>query len=230
MKNLVILLLSGWALIPARAQWLHPEAVQGAFLGGLIGGIADSHQHAFSGRNAALGAGVGLMAGSLLGAANRSRSGHETTFHGATSASLDFGSGYSSSGGWASVGYTSDWQGAPRADYPSTRPHYAASGVVLGAAAGALIGTAHHQAGTGALLGAAAGLVVGGVAETAATRRERLKAPDTNPPANPPPAAGSRPHRARQQPAAPPGRSSTSASAPRPQIADAPRVPDAPTF
>lgn len=230
MKKLIIILLSGIGLIPARAQWLHPEAVQGAFLGGLIGGIAGSHHHAFSGRNAALGAGVGLLAGTLMGEANRSRYDYGTTFYADPAVSLNLGYGYYHHGRSVYVGYTPGWYRAPRTDYRATRPNYAVSGTVLGAASGALIGAASHHAGQGAIIGAAAGLVVGGVTEAATIKRERAEAQNVNPQVETVSTFARPPEGASHQITSQPSRTSTYYWTPRPQIADAPRVPNAPTF
>lgn len=72
MKKLILTILAGSALATAQAQLLSPQAFNGAVLGSLIGGIAggDCH-HGFSGEGAAIGAGIGWLAGALVGAAER---------------------------------------------------------------------------------------------------------------------------------------------------------------
>ncbi len=213
-----------------RAQWLHPEAVQGAFLGGLIGGIAGGHHHAFSGRDAALGAGVGLLAGTLIGEANRSRYDYGTTFYADPTLSLNFGYGYYHRGRSVYVGYTPGWYHAPRTDYRAMRPNYAVSGTMFGAASGALIGAANHHAGQGAIIGAAAGLVAGGVAEAAAIKRERAEAQNANLRVETTATVARQPEGASHPITSQPSCTSTYYWTPRPQIADAPSVPNAPTF
>lgn len=113
-----------------------------------------------------------------------------------------------------------------------TRPNYVVSGTVLGAASGALIGSANRNAGEGALIGAGAGLILGSVAEHAAQKEERVLATPTAYPVT-----QTQYQVVIAQPAAPksgitskPVATSTYTWTPRPQIADAPSVPDAPTF
>jgi len=72
MKKLILTILASSALATAQAQLLSPQAFNGAVLGSLIGGIAagDCH-HGLSGEGAAIGAGIGWLAGALVGAAER---------------------------------------------------------------------------------------------------------------------------------------------------------------
>jgi len=72
MKRLILTILAAGALTTASAQFLSFEALNGALLGTMIGGIAggDCH-HGFSGNGAAIGAGVGLLAGAVVGEVNR---------------------------------------------------------------------------------------------------------------------------------------------------------------
>ena len=233
MKKVVVLLLSLAALAPARAQWLHPEAVEGALLGTFIGGIAGgNHCHGFSGEGAAIGAGVGLIAGSLIGESRRDRYYEEPGYVYPTSSSVNvsFGYGYGSCGSSAYVYYAPNRYCAPGTYYRPTRPNYVVSGTVLGAASGALIGSANHNAGEGAAIGAAAGLMLGGVAELGARKEEQAVATQTV-------VASEQPQITSAQPATPqpgvtsaPCPTSTYTWAARPQIANAPSVPDAPTF
>ena len=72
MKRLILTILAAVVLTSASAQLFSPEAPNGALLGTFIGGIAggDRH-HGFSGNGAAIGAGVGLLAGAVAGEVQR---------------------------------------------------------------------------------------------------------------------------------------------------------------
>jgi uncharacterized protein YcfJ len=238
MKKVVVILLSFVVLVQTQAQLLRSESVEGALWGGLIGGIAGGDRcHGFSGRGAAIGAGVGLIAGSLIGESRRhgySDYYYDTPGYGFTttpSVNVSFGYGYGGCGSSAYVYYAPNRYCAPGTYYRPTRPNYVVSGTVLGAASGALIGSAnHHNAGKGALIGAGAGLLMGSVAEHAARNEERVVVAETT-------IAPAQPQVVSAQPAAPkpsvtskPVATSTYTWTPRPQIADAPSVPDAPTF
>lgn len=70
MKNAIVLSLAMVALVPARAQLLRPEAVNGAVLGGIAGAVignnsGDLRHNAWKG--AAIGAGAGLILGEMAG-------------------------------------------------------------------------------------------------------------------------------------------------------------------
>lgn len=120
--------------------------------------------------------------------------------------------------------------------YGPGRPNYAVNGTLLGALTGGIIGNSiHHQGWEGAAIGAGAGLLLGGIAEDAARRQEYRTATRV---AQPYPVTQLQPQ---SQPLAPsnlpqspvtsrPSANSTYYWTPRPQIADAPRVPDAPTY
>ena len=72
MKKLILITLASSVLAGAQAQLFSPEAFGGALLGTVIGGIAGSNcHHGFSGNGAAIGAGVGLAAGAILGEVRR---------------------------------------------------------------------------------------------------------------------------------------------------------------
>lgn len=235
MKKVAVILLSFAALVPARAQWLHPESVEGALWGGLIGGIAGGDRcHGFSGKGAAIGAGVGLLAGSLIGESRRydyyDTPGYIYTT--TPSVNVSFGYGYGSCGSSAYVYYAPNRYCAPGTYYRPTRPNYVVSGTVLGAASGALIGSADRNAGKGAAIGAATGLVLGSVAEHAARKEERVIAtqavyPATQTQSQPVVAQSVAP---KAEITSQPCTTSTYTWTARPQIADALRVPDAPTF
>jgi uncharacterized protein YcfJ len=235
MKKVVVILLSLAALVPARAQWLHPEAVEGALLGTFIGGIAGGNRcHEFSGEGAAIGAGIGLIAGSLIGESRRydyyETSGYVYTT--SPSVNVSFGYGYGSCGSSAYVYYAPNRYCAPGTYYRPTRPNYVVSGTVLGAASGALIGSANHNTGEGAAIGAATGLVLGGVAELGARKDKQtfvaqniIASEQTQSQV-----ASAQPATPRPEVTSTPCATSTFTWAARPQIANAPNVPDAPTF
>ena len=241
MKKLIAIWIASATLLTAQAQLFSPESVNGALWGGLIGGVigGDRH-HGFSGNGAAIGAGVGLLAGSLAGYSHRYSYYDEPGSYYSAAPQVSFGYGYGRGygrghgyyGSSAYVYYTPNNYLAPGFYYRPTRPNYAVSGTILGATSGALIGAGRHDAGKGALIGAAAGLALGSVAEHATRREERtVTAQTTTAPAQTQPEAVS------YQPPAPkpgvtskPSASSTYYWTPRPQIADAPRVPDAPTY
>lgn len=234
MKKVTVILWSFVALVQTQAQLLRPESLDGALWGGLIGGIAGGDRcHGFSGRGAAIGAGVGLIAGSLIGESRRYDY-YDSPGYGYTttpSVNVSFGYGYRGCGNSAYVYYAPNRYCAPGYYYRPTRPNYAVSGTVLGAASGALIGSAnHHNAGKGALIGAGAGLFLGSVAEHAARNEERVVVAQTT-------VAAAQPQVVSVQPTAPkpgvtskPSATSTYYWTARPQIPDAPSVPDAPTF
>lgn len=232
MKKLLLTGLLLAALPPAHAQLFSPSSLGGALWGSLIGGIVGGDcRHGFSGEGAAIGAGVGLLAGAIAGEANRRYYQGSSGYVYSPAPTVSFGYGYGNCGSSGYVYYAPNNYCAPNYYYPSTRPNYAVGGTLLGAASGALIGAGSRDAGKGAAIGAAAGLVLGGVAEASAQRREQRAAVvsvSTQPaPAQP-----------RVQSTAPAKCQITSKSCAtstyhwtaRPQIADAPRVPDAPTF
>jgi uncharacterized protein YcfJ len=239
MKKLLVILLASTALLSAPAQLFSPEALGGAMWGSLIGGMAGADCHdSFSGEGAAIGAGVGLLVGALAGEARRNTYPVDEPVAYVPATTVSLGYGYGSCGSSAYVYYAPNSYCAPGYYYRPTRPNYAVSGTVLGAASGALIGSASEQAGKGAAIGAAAGLVLGGVTELAARKYEsRIAATQVVAQPATEQSAVSATQDSRPQPqdlrcevTSKPCATSTYTWAPRPQIADAPRVPDAPTF
>lgn len=236
MKKVVLILLCGTALIETQAQLLRPAAVEGALWGGLIGGIVGGNHHrGFSGEGAAIGAGVGLIAGTLASESRRDY--YDAPVYGYPVApQVSFGYGYGSCGSSAYVYYSPNRYCAPGTYYRPTRPNYVVSGTVLGAASGALIGAGNHNIGEGALIGAGAGLLLGSAAEYSAYREARRVSaaqnisqsyvPSVSATPSPTPQATELRSRITSQPSA----RSTYYWTTRPQIADAPRVPNAPTF
>jgi uncharacterized protein YcfJ len=238
MKQVTIALLGLLTWQTTAAQWLRPEPLEGALWGGLIGGIIGSDRHhGFSRDGAAIGAGVGLIAGALASESRRSNYYYDAPGYGyAAGPRVTFGYGYGSHGSSAYVYYAPNRYCAPGYYYRPTRPNYVVSGTVLGAASGALIGAGSDDAGAGALIGAGAGLILGSAAELSANREaQRIVAVQSTVTANGPSGAATPVSNApapdsRRQITSQPSATSTYYWTPRPQIADAPRVPDAPTF
>ena len=247
MKKLFMAGMMAAVLLPVRAQLFSPEAFTGAAFGALIGGIAggDSYYHGchyhndFSGQGAAIGAGIGLLAGALAGEAHRREACYAEPVSYIPAPSVSLGYGYSRGDSSAYVYYAPNNYTAPGYYYQPSRPNYAVGGSLLGAASGALIGAGNEQAGKGAAIGAAAGLLLGGIAEHAARKREQKPAPDSATVHSPSDESGTvnTPQAAKLQARVPqseitskPCATSSYNWTPRPQIADAPRVPDAPTF
>ena len=231
MKKLLLTCLISAALLPARAQLVSPEAISGAALGALIGGAAGGNSYSygcrsynqFSGRGAAIGAGIGLLAGALVGEANQRAAYAEQPVAYLSAPLATPGYGYGSPYTY----YAPNAYTAPGYYYRPNRPNYAVGGTLLGAASGALIGAGSERAGKGAAIGAAAGLVLGSVAQFAAQKQGQeviAVQPSTQV------TTASATQDSSAQITSQPGPTSTYHWTLRPQIADAPRVPDAPTF
>jgi len=224
------------SLFTTQAQLFSPEAFSTAAFGSWIGALAGSDCHGLSGEGAAIGAGVGLLVGALAGEARRNEfQVAEPAYVPATTVSLGYG--YSSGASSAYVYYSPNYYTAPGYYYRPTQPNYAVSGTLLGAASGALIGSGYDEAGKGAAIGAAAGLALGAVAELTSkkptpqtvaieTTTQPVQVMPTSTEQEPIPQA----QESRSEVTSKPCPTSTYTWTPRPQIADAPRVPDAPTF
>lgn len=235
MKKILLSCVAGAALLPAQAQLFSPDSLNGAFWGSLIGGIAGGdHRHGFSGNGAAIGAGVGLIAGAIAGESRRYNYYDSPSYVYSTAPSVSFGYGYGHCGSSAYVYYAPNRYCAPGYYYRPTRPNYAVNGTLLGAASGALIGAGTHDAGKGAAIGAAAGLVLGGVAEATAQRREQRTATVVQSTSSPQPSVEqTAPAPTTQNSSVTSKPSPTSTyywTTPPPQISDAPRVPESPRF
>jgi uncharacterized protein YcfJ len=238
MKKLLLTCLLSAALLPARSQLFSPEAFSGAAMGALIGGAVggSSYSHgcgsynSFSGQGAAIGAGIGLLAGALVGEANQRAAYAEQPVVNTSAPMAVSGYGYGS----AYTYYAPNAYTAPGYYYRPNRPNYAVGGTLLGAASGALIGAGNNQAGKGAAIGAAAGLVLGSVAQIAAKqpRQEVIAVQQSTQPVTASAAQDASPQtqESSAQITSQPVATSTYHWTPRPQIADASRVPDAPTF
>ena len=238
MKKLFLTCLLSAALLPARAQLFSPEAFSGAAMGALIGGVAGGNSYSygcgsynqFSGQGAAIGAGIGLLAGALVGAANQHAAYVEQPVVYTPAPIATAGYGYGS----PYIYYAPNAYTAPGYYYQPAHPNYAVGGTLLGAASGALIGAGSDQAGKGAAIGAAAGLVLGSVAQIAAKQPQQQNIA-VQPSSQPTTTSSTEDVRLQtpdlsSQITSQPVATSTYHWTPRPQIADAPRVPDAPTF
>lgn len=241
MKKIITIWIASATLLTSQAQLLTPQSMGGAMLGGLIGGVVNgSSCNGFSGNGAAVGAGIGLLAGSLAGEASRYSSYKEQSAYSSAAPSVNLGYGYGSSSSSAYIYGSPNNYLAPGNYYRPTRPNYVVSGTLLGAASGALIGSGleNSDAGQGAIIGAAAGLILGGAAEYMAKREDKRVIAAQNPEPIAQTASSMvqtsdvRPQAQddRAQITSRPSASSTYFWTPRPQIANAPRVPDAPTY
>jgi uncharacterized membrane protein len=170
MKTTVTLALAVLALAPAQAQIFRPEAagatVLGALAGAIIGHNSGSLNHnAWQG--AALGAGTGLILGSIAGDARAWRN---------TQVPVPAAPRYFVRAAPAGYSYA-----------PSGRPDYSAVGTFLGGIAGAIIGhnsgDLHHNGWRGAALGATAGYVLGRIAEQNARAQEAVALAESQSPA-----------------------------------------------
>jgi uncharacterized protein YcfJ len=245
MKKVFLALVGSAVLLPAQGQLFNPEALGGAALGAMIGGLAGADcRHGFSGNGAAIGAGIGLVAGAIAGEARRYEACERPVYDCAPAAEVSFGYGYRSCGQSAYVYYAPNRYCAPGWYYRGDRrPDYALGGTLLGAASGALIGAGTGDAGVGAAIGAASGLVVGSIAETVAREHERSRAVEHRTVYSPQAAPRTEPAPARsRQPDPQIARTPTDITSkpcptstyfwtrPPSAIPDAPRVPDAPKF
>jgi uncharacterized protein YcfJ len=220
MRIWITTLVAVCAMNSANAQLLHPEAVQYSMLGAFLGGVVGAENHCghyhWSGEGAAIGAGIGLVAGTLVGEANRQQ--YNAAYAYPAPPVYGYAPTQVAPVPSAPVVYTPAPPPAP------PRPNYVVSGTLVGATAGALIGEgASHNPGQGAAIGAATGLLVGGIAEHNARKREAASHP---PPASP--ALASQPASSNKPPSSP--APNHQLSGPTHQIPDAPLVPDAPTF
>jgi hypothetical protein len=168
MKISIALALALLALAPAQAQIFRPESAGGVVLGGIAGAIIGNnsgslHHNAWQG--AAIGAGAGLLFGSMAG-----ESRYQNAWTGTQVPTPDYSGAY--------VYRVSPYYYGGGPAYVYDRPNYAATGTLLGGIAGAIIGNnSHgHNAWRGAAIGAGAGLLFGSIAENNARHREAAAA------------------------------------------------------
>lgn len=147
MKSWILIGLMAVTALPAQAQLFSSEALGGAALGGLAGGIIGHNNGRKTAEGAAIGAGAGLLLGSVVHNERERRQ-----YYSAPAAVVE----------------------APAYYAPPSRPNYAVSGAVLGGVAGGVIGhNSGRKTAEGVAIGAGAGLLLGSVAEQNARRRER---------------------------------------------------------
>ena len=92
MKKIVLTLSAAALHFSAQAQLFSPESFSGAFWGSLIGGVVGGDcRHGFSGEGAAIGAGVGLLAGAILGETRRQNYYYAQPYVYATTPSVGYG-------------------------------------------------------------------------------------------------------------------------------------------
>ena len=150
MKKVLLLALSAGLVAPMQAQLFSPESFTGAALGGIAGAVIGHNSGCHGGEGAAIGAGAGLLLGSLV---------HQERVR----------QGY--------YDYQPTYQNAYYQEPYYRRPNYAIGGAVVGGVTGAVIGhNSGRHGGEGAAIGAGAGLLLGSIAESETRRQERAQA------------------------------------------------------
>ena len=71
MKTLLLALVAGSAVLPVQAQLFGPESLGGAVLGGIAGGVIGHNNGRRTAEGIAIGAGAGLLLGTLADQAAR---------------------------------------------------------------------------------------------------------------------------------------------------------------
>ncbi|HTZ21542.1 MAG TPA: YMGG-like glycine zipper-containing protein [Opitutaceae bacterium] len=165
MKTTIALVLALLALAPAQAQIFRPESVGGVVLGGIAGAVIGHNSGSLNHnawQGAAIGAGTGLLLGSIIGDSR-----YQNTWAG-TQVPVP--------GAYVYRDAPYYYDDGPVDVYD--RPDYAATGTLLGGIAGAIIGnnSRGHNAWRGAAIGAGAGYLLGSIAENNARRREAAAA------------------------------------------------------
>ena len=156
MKRIALVLCGALVALPAHAQLFSQEALGGAALGGIVGGVIGHNHHRQIAEGAAIGAGAGLLLGALT------HNERERQYYSSTQVPVP------------AYSYAPTYSYAPVYAAPA-RPNYAITGTALGGIAGGVIGHNHHrQTAEGIAIGAGAGLLLGAVAEQHARRQERL--------------------------------------------------------
>lgn len=149
MRRFIGVLCAALVSLTAHAQLLSPESVTGALIGGIAGGVIGHNHHRQTAEGAAIGAGAGLLLGTLY------RNAREEANYRATQVPVP-------------TATYSPFYSTP------TRPNYAVAGTILGGIVGGVIGHNHHrQTAEGIAIGAASGLVLGTLAEQEARKHER---------------------------------------------------------
>jgi len=169
MKKIVFSILVAAFVLPAQAQLNSNEALGGAVLGGLLGGVIGHNNNRKTAEGAAIGAGAGLLLGTIAGQERRNQGYYNTQVP------VPSYPAYQSSSLYYPPSYSQPIQqhGGLFSRNVSGRPNYAITGAALGGIAGGVIGhNNNRKTAEGAAIGAAAGLLLGGVAEQDARRRE----------------------------------------------------------
>lgn len=162
MKRIVLLALILVTGLSAQAQLFSgPNSLGGAILGGIAGGVIGHNNGRHTAEGIAIGAGAGLLLGTIADRNQADRSYYGYSSGPAYYPSYGYNYGYAPyRHGYYSSGY---YYGAPT--YYS-RPSYATSGAILGGIAGGVIGhnNGRHTA-EGIAIGAGTGLVLGAIAD-----------------------------------------------------------------
>jgi len=151
MKAIAAILLAALACTGAKAELFSSSSMNGAALGAIAGGIIGHNNGGGGWRGAAIGAGSGLLLGSLVDDYGGPR------YHRNTQVPVPHG--------YYANRYV--YRPAPVYRYYG-RPSYATQGTLLGGLAGAIIGhNSRHGGWKGAAVGAGAGLLLGTLADAA---------------------------------------------------------------
>jgi hypothetical protein len=197
MKRLICSLVVVGSILTARAQGLPAESFGGALWGAMIGGIlgGDCH-HGFSGTGAAIGAGVGFLAGTFTGVARRDSA---EPYHSFTTVSVS--AAYPACGS-PYVYYAPNAYWSSGCYYRPVGPTFAVNTTVV----------ATGTPGTTARVESRPMVAQPGQASATSEHDARPAVAPAKPPPQPSP------------------QSSARVATTGPQIPDAPRVPDAPSF
>jgi outer membrane lipoprotein SlyB len=191
MKTTMLALLAAAMALPAQAQLFSNEALGGALLGGIAGGVIGHNHHRQTAEGIAIGAGSGLILGGLFGQGRRNHDYYNTQVpvpHYQPAPRYGYHGDPYYSPTYHGYGHMPSYRHRSIFAPSQHRPNYALTGAALGALGGAVIGHNHHrQTAEGAGIGAAAGLLLGTIAERNARQREAIYAP----PAYVAPASGS---------------------------------------
>jgi hypothetical protein len=168
MKTTIAFALALLALAPVQAQVFRPESVGGVVLGGIAGAVIGHNSGSLNHnawQGAAIGAGTGLLFGSIIGGSR-----YQNTWADTQVPTPDYSGAY--------VYRDSPYYYGGGPEYAYDRPNYAVTGTLLGGIAGAIIGNnSHgHNSWQGAAIGAGAGLLFGRIAENNARHREAAAA------------------------------------------------------
>lgn len=169
MKTHILLLLICGLITPAKAQLFTPESLSGAALGGLAGGIIGHNNGRKTAEGIAIGAGAGLLLGTLAHQARRDYYESSPAYYYPAPSPI-----YATPAPVVPAPVVT----APVYAYRPARPNYAVTGTLLGGIAGGIIGhNSGRKTAEGIAIGAGAGLLLGAVAESEARYHERHYVP-----------------------------------------------------